>query len=459
MAEAGRATLHERGTWELSRDGTRINALRYGIVGLDHVPLDIWFDERDTLLAIIRDDYTLIRDHWAHVRQRLEQMRRVDERERQRRWARELRYEPAATLALTNADIFDPHSLSLRPKQTLLITGSRISAVGPTAELRVPDNAHRIDAQRAVIVPGLWDMRGRGSPIDGLLHLAAGVTSIRAFSRPNERAPLWTEESHLIGPRVHGRVHHPLADYDACASTSPNPKPSDAWLATDLLHVGLAWPSDGDPPETDALLCLLTGVHAWRLADMQMDSIAAHFADLHITVELPLARVETDLRDRPRSTSRAHTRISNRLPIMPRRQLDGGGLVGRYDDSVTARRELATAYDTLLEYVGSLHDSGVAFVPSSAGLPGFGLHRTLEQLVAAGLSPAEALFTATLGAARHAGRDADLGTIAPGKLADFALTRSDPTEEISNLRAIELVSVGGRMYRSTELYAVVGVTE
>ena len=61
-------------------------------------------------------------------------------------------------------------------------------------------------------------------------------------------------------------------------------------------------------------------------------------------------------------------------------------------------------------------------------LPGAGLHLELAKLVEAGLTPGEALRTATIDNARFiAGDRADFGEIAAGKRADLVLVRGDPT--------------------------------
>jgi len=75
--------------------------------------------------------------------------------------------------------------------------------------------------------------------------------------------------------------------------------------------------------------------------------------------------------------------------------------------------------------------------------PGTSLHQELELLVESGLSPAESIRCATLNNARALGRDDQLGTIEPGKLADLVLLDANPLERISNTRKIAKVFRGG----------------
>jgi imidazolonepropionase-like amidohydrolase len=84
---------------------------------------------------------------------------------------------------------------------------------------------------------------------------------------------------------------------------------------------------------------------------------------------------------------------------------------------------------------------------SGTGLPGrfvgyFELLE-LERMVQAGLSPARALAAATRDAARCLKLDADLGTIEPGKWADFVVLEGDPLADIANVRKIDSVWIAG----------------
>jgi imidazolonepropionase-like amidohydrolase len=74
-----------------------------------------------------------------------------------------------------------------------------------------------------------------------------------------------------------------------------------------------------------------------------------------------------------------------------------------------------------------------------------GAHMELEQLVAAGLTPAQAIHAGTGGAARILGADKDLGTIEVGKWADLVLLDADPLADIRNTRRIWQVVHNGRL--------------
>jgi imidazolonepropionase-like amidohydrolase len=103
-----------------------------------------------------------------------------------------------------------------------------------------------------------------------------------------------------------------------------------------------------------------------------------------------------------------------------------------------------------LEIVLRLHKSGVPFLAGTdtpAGvdvIPGASLHHELQRFVDAGLTPLEALQTATINPARFLDREADLGTVEPGKLADLVILDNSPLVDIANTRAIVAVVAAGR---------------
>lgn len=80
-----------------------------------------------------------------------------------------------------------------------------------------------------------------------------------------------------------------------------------------------------------------------------------------------------------------------------------------------------------------------------------GLHDELQELVKAGLSPMEALETATINPASYFGLLADYGSIATGKVADMVLLDANPVEDISNTRRIDTVIFNGNVYTREEL--------
>lgn len=92
---------------------------------------------------------------------------------------------PTAELAIRGVTIVDVTDGSLSSGQTVLVEGNRIVAVGPVAEVAVPDDAEVVDATDGYLIPGLWDMHAHTSSIPITrdiffpLFIANGVTGIR----------------------------------------------------------------------------------------------------------------------------------------------------------------------------------------------------------------------------------------------------------------------------------------
>jgi imidazolonepropionase-like amidohydrolase len=120
--------------------------------------------------------------------------------------------------------------------------------------------------------------------------------------------------------------------------------------------------------------------------------------------------------------------------------------------SVTRRY---AAYD--LDLVRKLHQAGapiLAGTDAPAGfdlVPGASIHQELQWLVAAGLTPLEALQSATINPARFLGRTRDLGTVAVGKAADLVILSRNPLADISNSRSVVAVVADGRYFSPTDL--------
>ena len=94
--------------------------------------------------------------------------------------------------------------------------------------------------------------------------------------------------------------------------------------------------------------------------------------------------------------------------------------------------------------VGTMAGTDVA--PTNTWLvPGFSLHHELELLVQAGLTPLEALRTATINPATYLNATDSLGTIAPGKIADLVLLDANPLDDIRRTRQIAAVVANGRL--------------
>jgi imidazolonepropionase-like amidohydrolase len=107
-------------------------------------------------------------------------------------------------------------------------------------------------------------------------------------------------------------------------------------------------------------------------------------------------------------------------------------------------------FSSLMNTVKKLSDAGVNLAAGTdCGTPGVvigkGLHKELELMAQAGISPLAAIMSATKYAAMNLGRDKELGTIEPGKLADLIAVSGDPLKDIRDTQNIKLVVQDGKV--------------
>jgi imidazolonepropionase-like amidohydrolase len=103
-------------------------------------------------------------------------------------------------------------------------------------------------------------------------------------------------------------------------------------------------------------------------------------------------------------------------------------------------------FERMGEFIGQLVKAGgnvVTGTDAPAVLPGASLHRDMELLVLAGLSPMQAIQAATKVGAAYLGKEKELGTIEPGKLADLVVIDGDPLKDITQTRRIHTVIKDG----------------
>lgn len=123
------------------------------------------------------------------------------------------------------------------------------------------------------------------------------------------------------------------------------------------------------------------------------------------------------------------------------------------------KKMVAARWEVSREITKTLHHAGVRILAGSDSpmplvYPGWALHKELELLVEAGLTPAEALRAATIGPAEFLGLSKNSGTIEVGKNADLVLLDADPLREIHNTQRIIGVILNGRWLSRADLDAL-----
>lgn len=139
------------------------------------------------------------------------------------------------------------------------------------------------------------------------------------------------------------------------------------------------------------------------------------------------------------------------IPNLPDRGIatDAGWAAGAVTDDVLVSLSEPESNPQVLEAFGiqarnldRLHAAGMRIAMGTDGNRPWGAHVEMEDMVAAGVPAADVLVAATGGGAAVLGLE-DVGTIAPGRRADFLVLQANPLDDITNTRSIVSVYLGG----------------
>ena len=111
----------------------------------------------------------------------------------------------------------------------------------------------------------------------------------------------------------------------------------------------------------------------------------------------------------------------------------------------------------MLNLIKVLYDKGITLVAGTdMGFPGYSLPRELELYVQSGLTPLQAIQTATITPAKVMGMDKITGSVKIGKQANLLILDANPLTEIRNIRRVNLVIKDGQQYNPHVLHKMVG---
>jgi imidazolonepropionase-like amidohydrolase len=492
------------------------NLTLYAVSGVTYTPLYAWLDESGLFFGRYDGFATVVSEGWEEAAPEMIRVQTVAMTARQKATVARLSHRPSGPVVFKSARLFDSGTATIHPGMTVVVSGNHIQAVGPDGKIRIPRGAQVIDAHGQTLLPGLWDMHQHFTESFGIRDIAAGVTSARDLANDpdflSDLRKTWNA-GEGIGPRI---LMAGVID-----GTGPYAAPTQAQVDTEekaLVWVDRYQTRYGavqikiysslDPKLVPAIVAeahrrgmrvsghipngmtaeqavregfdelqhvnflflnFIPGVDTRTLA--RMSAVAEHAAEIDLdsesvraflrllkerkTVVDPTVNLYEDLfTGRVDKIQPTLEPVASRLPYQVRRALMGGnlpvppGMDQRFRDS----------YRACLAMVRRLHEEGIPIVAGTdSSSPGVGLHTELELYVQAGIPAPEVLRIATLGAARVMKRDADLGTVAPGKLADLLLVKGDPTKNISDIRRGTLVMKDGVIFKPAELYKEIGV--
>ena len=393
---------------------------------------------------------------------------------------------PRGLVALTNARIVTMRGDEVIEKGTILVEDNRIKAVG--ASVSVPPNAKRIDMAGKTIIPGLIDVHS---------HMSYDTLDII----PEKQWPYWAQLAYGVTT-----THDPSAATQTVFAQSEMVK-SGAMVGPRIFSTGFVLYGAENPEkavinsydDARAHLERLKAVGAFsvksynqlRRDNRQRIIKAARDLNMMVVPEggSTLFHNLTEILD-------GHTGIEHALPVAPlykdaltlfARSHTGytptlivgyGGLWGEnywyqhsnvYENEKLlrftpraridprARRRMLAADDDFyhFELAKTVKDvvrmGGKAQLGAHGQLQGLGAHWELWMLQQGGMTNMEALRCATLYGAQYLGLDGDVGSIEPGKLADFAVMDKNPLDNIRNSESVSRVMINGVLYDTSNM--------
>jgi imidazolonepropionase-like amidohydrolase len=395
--------------------------------------------------------------------------------------------------AFVGARLFDGTGRPPVPGAVLVVKDGRVMSVGSAKEVRVPPGAERIDLAGRYVIPGLVNAHGHVGETRGLkagpelydranvlaqlrLYARYGITTVQSLGgdrdegfalRGEQDTPtLDRARLYVAGPVIEAKTPEAArVQVQALAARKPD------WVKIRVDDNLGTTPKM--PPEVYRAVIdeahrqgLRLAAHIFYLEDAR--DLLASGADL----------IAHSVRDRPVDAAFVAALKARGVCVCPTLMREVSAFVYGSEPDFFADPFFAKEADP--EVVAALRNperqKGVASSPASAryrealdvaarnlkvlfeaGVPiamgtdtgpparfqGYFEHLELERMVAAGLSPAQVLVTATSGAARCLGLADTVGSLQPGRWADLVVLRQDPLADIRNTRTVESVWIAG----------------
>jgi imidazolonepropionase-like amidohydrolase len=486
--------------------------------GLGLEPAFVWAtigEEPHLFASISPGSVTFIEEGWqGNAGQMVKIQQQADKQLLQQR-AREIPTQLPGLSVLRNARVFDSVSLNVGAPQDIFFLRGKITSIVPAGTVDVSVENY-IDAQGRIVLPGLFDMHGHISRWEGMLHLAAGVTSLRDMGNDNANLQLMLDEiseGKLLAPAIFPTG---FLEGDSPYSARSGFVVKDLkgaqeainWYATHGYHQLKIYNSFPKEILTDTVsyahsmgMRVSGHVPAFLKAE---DVIAAGFDEIQHINQLVLnfqVKADTDTRTLERFYLPArefadfdlHSKAmadfiklikDHNMSMDPTlatfdflKKVDGTvgdpwkdivdhlppDLQRRYHtgeidipDELTAAR-YAKSYAKMIEFVGMMYKAGIPLVAGTDELAGFTLQGELELLVKAGLTPAQALQVATINGAKYSNVSDRKGQITVGRDADMLLVNGDPTKNIADIRQLVMVITQGKAIYPSKIYQAMGI--
>jgi hypothetical protein len=390
-------------------------------------------------------------------------------------------------------------SKQILENHTVVVIKDRITVIGPATTTPIPDDAVRVDGRGKYLTPGLGEMHGHipppGAPSDFtedvlFLYVANGVTTVRGMQgAPGQLAirdsamgqDVIAPTLYLAGPAFNGNTVQTAAD----ASNRVRQQHAEGW---DLLkvHGGLSREAYDAMAMTARTMAIPFGghvpaavgvTHALDMGQQTFDHIDG-YAEYLGGLTAPID--EQALQDLAARTRRAGAAIVPTLVVwetlrgpvttqsrtsLPELRYMPRNTVQQWREALETRlknpqfdSDQARQYiDNRLRILWTLHAAGVDILlgsdaPQQFNVPGFSIHREMQRMIDAGMTPYDILRAGTASVGRHFKAKDDFGIVAVGKRADLILVDGNPLQDVAHMARIAGVMVRGRWLPASDIH-------
>ncbi|GAB5522361.1 MAG: hypothetical protein Roseis2KO_02330 [Roseivirga sp.] len=504
----GEVSIKHKGQDIVEIKGEKITLDRYVVEGINWGGRTIWLDKDKNLIALVKANTQireLVRKGYEEALPVFiagnvtEQMNALSD------YTESLKGDQSDLTALVGGDVVDGLSDKTQKDMTIIIENGRIKSITNRAETQIPDNARIIDVSGKTLIPGLWDMHAHSNQVQWApAYLAGGVTTIRDNGNEIEFATAFrdaialngalgpdillagmtdgagirgngvirattaeearevvaryyelgykqikiytsiepnvlkvlAEEAHKRGITVTGHVPRAVGNTVAAVESGMDQ------LSHRALFLSLLFP---DKTTTELGRLYLAGND---ISDDQIEKATAFFLKHKIVLDPTIAL------DVVRGVARG-------LPIETV-EPDAGRIAYELFEGKRFRAGIGPAraakaqedYKIAMKIIGDFYRAGVPIVAGTDNVvPVYSLYLEIETYhKLGGLTPLEAIRTATIMPARAMGLEAETGTLEVGKEADIAILEKNPLTNIEYLRTVSAVVTNGNYYQSNPLW-------
>jgi imidazolonepropionase-like amidohydrolase len=383
--------------------------------------------------------------------------------------------------------------------QTVIVRGNRIAEIGPASRVHAPAGATTVNGSGKYLMPGFAEMHGHfPNPNAGpeltenvlCLYVANGVTTVRGMQGqlPHLELKARIARGELLGPRLwvpgpaltgnaaptpeagrrlveeqqaagfdHLKIHEGLSreTYDTIVATAKRvglrfgghvPDAVGVYHALESGQVSIehldnyvetvGGPDSANDSRIAQVVSATCAARAWTVPTLALWETFMGTEDIDMLAARPELRYVPPAWRNNWAQQLTQMRQQNTQP--PEQRVK----------TLALRRRILKALQTAGCPVAFGTDS-----PQLYSVPGFSIHREMQSMAAAGLTPQQVLLSGTRNAARYFGAEQEFGSVAPGQRADLILLNGNPLADLANVGRRGGVMVNGRWLPETEIQA------